>query len=84
MTGSEQLNLAMVVRMFDPAGGGLELYAFKLVQALLQKGHKVTVLCQESKTDFQQPGLTVLTVPKPEKKLCKVERVNYNYAELSK
>ncbi|MDX1985493.1 MAG: glycosyltransferase family 4 protein [Candidatus Obscuribacter sp.] len=84
MAGSEQLNLAMVVRMFDPAGGGLELYAFKLVQALLKKGHKVTVLCQESKTDLQEPGLTVLTVPQPKKKLSKAERLNYNYEELSK
>lgn len=84
MAGSEQLNLAMVVRMFDPSGGGLELYAFKLVQTLLDKGYRVTVLCQENKSDFQHPGLRILTVPEPEKKLSKAERLIYNYEELSK
>lgn len=43
------LHIAMVARVFSERGG-LELYTYKLVQGLLDLGHKVTVICHKDET----------------------------------
>ena len=39
----------MVARVFSDRGG-LELYTYKLVQGLLDLGHRVTVICNKDET----------------------------------
>ena len=51
----------MVVREFSPLGG-LELYAFKLVEGLLERGVKVTVVCQDESAASRRAGLTVVKI----------------------
>lgn len=46
----------MLVRQFSPHGG-LELYAHKVVEGLLQKGVSVTVICQENLSELQDENL---------------------------
>lgn len=43
------LHIAMVARVFSDRGG-LELYTYKLVQGLLDLGHRVTVICNKDET----------------------------------
>ena len=57
---STHTRIAMVMRAFSTSGG-LELYAHKLVEGLLQCGYKVTVLCQRNESNFSHPQLRVAT-----------------------
>jgi len=52
-------HIAMVVRQFSPHGG-LELYAHKLIEGLLASGLKVTVICEENKSEFKHHNLQIL------------------------
>lgn len=56
------LKIAMLMREFSD-NGGLELYALKLVEGLLARGHKVTVICQSNKTTFSHEHLRVVEFP---------------------
>lgn len=51
--------IAVVVRHFSTAGG-LELYAHKIVEGLLQKGLNVTVLCQQNESTLTYRNLKVV------------------------
>lgn len=73
-----RLRLAMVVRLFSPRGG-LELYTHKLVEQLLERGHYVTVICQENQSDLKHDGLKVEFFPKPEPNLSKAERQRHYF-----
>lgn len=55
-------NIAMIVRQFSPHGG-LELYTYKLVEELLARGLKVTVICQQSDASFNSENLTIVKYP---------------------
>lgn len=77
------LNLAIVVRLFSPSGG-LEFYAHRLVQGLLERGHKVTVLCQDNESTLSHPLLTVKTTEKEAAGLSKAEKIKHRFASLSK
>jgi Glycosyltransferase len=78
----KSLNLAMVVRLFSPSGG-LEFYAHRLVQGLLEKGHKVTVLCQDNESKLVHANLTIKTSEKEPAGLSKAEKIRHRFASLS-
>lgn len=78
----KSLNLAMVVRLFSPSGG-LEFYAHRLVQGLLEKGHKVTVLCQDNESKLVHANLTIKTTEKEPTGLSKAEKISHRFASLS-
>lgn len=52
-----ELKIAMLVRQFSPHGG-LELYAHKVVEGLLARGVRVTVVCQENTSELQHENLS--------------------------
>lgn len=38
------MRIALLIERFDPLGGGLERWAWQLAEALIQRGHSITVL----------------------------------------
>lgn len=71
----------MVLRLFSPSGG-LELYALKLVEGLLESGHQVTVICEKDDSGLSHANLTVHQFTPPPKKFRKNERLAY-YLEIT-
>lgn len=55
---SEKLHIALVMRLFS-SQGGLELYALKLIEGLLGRGHKVTVVCEIDESNLSHANLVV-------------------------
>lgn len=54
------LELALIVEQYDPEGGGAERSAAQIVDALLARGHRVTVLAGRCRDDIElPPGLNV-------------------------
>lgn len=72
------LNIAIVVRLFSPSGG-LELYALRLVQGLLQRGHRVTVICQSDEAKLSHHNLTVKTFDQAPRGISKTARLEHIY-----
>ncbi len=65
------------MRQFS-AHGGLELYAHKVVEGLLDSGISVTVVCQDKDSDFTHPDLEfkfIETAPKTKNKKIKLEHL---------
>lgn len=54
------LSIAVVVRQFSPHGG-LELYAHKLIEGLLERGYNITVICQKIESDLNHEKLKVVS-----------------------
>ncbi|MBU6453077.1 MAG: glycosyltransferase family 4 protein [Cyanobacteria bacterium REEB67] len=55
---NKKLRIAMVLRLFSRSGG-LELYALKLVEGLLEDGHSVCVICETNESGLEHPLLKV-------------------------
>ncbi|MBK9618614.1 MAG: glycosyltransferase family 4 protein [Candidatus Obscuribacter sp.] len=72
------LNIAIVVRLFSPSGG-LELYALRLVQGLLQRGHRVTVICQTDESGLSHHNLTIKTFDQAPRGISKSARLVHIY-----
>lgn len=69
--------IAMLMRQFS-AHGGLELYAHKVVEGLLDSGIAVTVVCQERDSDFSHRQLdfkAIESAPKTKNKRVKLEHL---------
>ncbi len=64
----------MAMRTFSPHGG-LELYAHKLIEGLLERGVKVTVICQNVESEYRHKRLEFLEIANAPKGLSKAERV---------
>lgn len=69
--------MAMLARWFS-RHGGLELYCYRLVEELLNRDIKVTVICEENKSDLSHTNLEIIDYGAPYKKLSKGD--NYRYA----
>jgi UDP-glucose:(heptosyl)LPS alpha-1,3-glucosyltransferase len=78
VTISGSMHIAMVLRSFA-TGGGLELYTYKVVEGLLERGHKVTVICEENKTDLVHANLNYVFFAKPKAKSRKAERLKHYF-----
>ncbi len=81
-THNNPLHIAMVVRVFSGTGG-LELYAHKIIEGLLEKGHKLTVICQEKHTDLVHPALKIICLPTPPSHALKYQRLQFLYQQAS-
>jgi glycosyltransferase involved in cell wall biosynthesis len=73
----------MAVRKFS-AGGGLELYALKLVEGLLDRGVAVTVLCQDDEVSLAHKGLTIVKYDSAPKSLSKWQRMKHDFDAVNK
>lgn len=82
-TGKRTLNIAMVVRAFSQKGG-LELYAHRTIEGLLARGHKVTVVCEESDSELTHPNLQISFFPRANKKDRKAARIKHHFEAASK
>jgi glycosyltransferase involved in cell wall biosynthesis len=81
--GKTPLHVAMVMRLFS-SQGGLELYAYKLVEGLLAKGHKVTVICERNEGSIKHDNLNVVHFPAPDESLPKYKRLQHYFFAASK
>lgn len=54
-----RMHIAMVMRQFSTAGG-LELYAHKLIERLLEHNVQVTVVCEKNESALQSKDLAVV------------------------
>ncbi|MFP4104795.1 MAG: glycosyltransferase family 4 protein [Phycisphaerae bacterium] len=47
------MNIALVIERFDPLRGGRETSTAQIAEELSRRGHTVTVLCQQGRTDLE-------------------------------
>jgi len=76
MEATNTLKIAVALRHFSPSGG-LELYALKVVQGLLQDGHRVSVICERDDSKFTHDNLQVHTFAPPNKAASKADKLDY-------
>lgn len=72
------MHVGMVLRQFSPFGG-LELYAFQLVKGLLERGIRVTVICEKDDTGYKHERLNVVTFAAPPKVANKADKIRHYY-----
>lgn len=72
------MHVAMVLRQFSPFGG-LELYAFELVKGLLERGVRVTVICEKDDTNYQHDKLQVVNFDSPPAVANKADKIRHYY-----
>jgi glycosyltransferase involved in cell wall biosynthesis len=72
----------MVLRQFSPYGG-LELYAFQLVKGLLERGMRVTVVCEKDDTNWQHERLKVVNFAAPPTGSSKADKIRHYYQAAS-
>lgn len=73
----------MVVRSFSSAGG-LELYAHKLIEGLLSKGLRITVICEESASDFRHKNLSLVEMGSQPGRQPKWQRLQNHFIAASR
>jgi glycosyltransferase involved in cell wall biosynthesis len=78
----EPLHIATCVRSFSE-NGGLELYAHRIVEGLLERGHRVTVICEVSDSKLSHPSLEKLYFP-PAPEGRKADRISHHFKAASK
>jgi glycosyltransferase involved in cell wall biosynthesis len=80
---AEPLHIATVVRSFSETGG-LELYAHRIVEGLLARGHRVTVICEVSDSMLAHPSLKKLYFPPAPEGVRKADRISHHFTAASK
>jgi glycosyltransferase involved in cell wall biosynthesis len=80
---NKPLHIAMVTRLFSTSGG-LELYTHKVIEELLLRGHKVSVVCESANSSYTHERLSVHTFASPPKSVSKGERLKYYYNATSR
>ena len=81
--GVGPLHIAMAVRSFSE-NGGLELYAHRTVEGLLERGHKVTVVCEVSDSKLTHANLEKLYFPPAPEGVPKAARISHHFSAASK
>ena len=79
---SRGVKVAMLVRNFSKSGG-LELYAYKLIEGLLAHGLDITVICQGAQAQLEHPKLKVVQVSAHEAEANKAQQLEYYFKEFS-
>jgi glycosyltransferase involved in cell wall biosynthesis len=82
-TNDRALRIAMVVRAFSEKGG-LELYAHRTIEGLLERGHFVTVVCEESDSNLTHQNLKISFFEKANKKDRKATRIKHHFEAATK
>lgn len=72
------MHVAMVLRQFSPFGG-LELYTFELVKGLLNRGIRVTVICEKDETNYRHEKLNVVNFAPPPSGANKADKIRHYY-----
>ncbi len=72
------MHVAMVLRQFSPYGG-LELYAFQLVKGLLERGIRVTVICEKDDTGYEHERLKVVNFAAPPAVANKSDKIRHYF-----
>lgn len=72
------MHVGMVLRQFSPFGG-LELYSFQLVKGLLERGIRVTVICEKDDTGYTHEQLKVVNFTAPPKVANKADKIRHYY-----
>jgi glycosyltransferase involved in cell wall biosynthesis len=72
------MHVAMVLRQFSPFGG-LELYAFELVKGLLERGFRVTVICEKDDTGYKHERLNIVTFAPPPASATRADKIRHYY-----
>lgn len=57
------MRIALVIEHYDPPRGGAELSSSQIVDALVERGHDLTVLAGRCPDGFRAPGVTVHRCP---------------------
>ena|GEM_PF-504617 len=83
MNSSTKLKIAMVVRSFSTSGG-LELYAHKTVEGLLERGHLVTVICEENHSLLTNERLSFQYFSVPKQDMPKAKRLEHYFEAASR
>lgn len=78
LLGLEGKHVAMLTRWFSESGG-LELYCHRLTEELLKRDTKITVICEENKSEFTHPNLEVIDYGTPFKKISKGDTYRYAF-----
>ena len=78
LIGVEGKHVAMLSRWFS-RHGGLELYCHRLVEELLDRQVKVTVVCEENKSDLKHANLEIIDYGPSYKKLSKGDTYRYAF-----
>jgi glycosyltransferase involved in cell wall biosynthesis len=73
----------MLVRSFSESGG-LELYAHRLVEGLLARGHRVTVICEVSDSQLQHAELEKLFFSPAPLSMSKAARIKHYFFTASR
>ena len=76
------IRAAILVRNFSTSGG-LELYAHKLVEGLLEQGLNITVICENAQSQLNHSQLKVEQIPPSKAKSSKKARINHDFTEFS-
>ena len=82
-TSHQVLQIAMVVRAFSQKGG-LELYTHRTIEGLLERGHHVTVICEESDSSLTHENLKISFFEKANKKDRKAKRIKHHFEAATK
>jgi glycosyltransferase involved in cell wall biosynthesis len=77
------MRIAMVLTSFSQSGG-LELYAHKLVEGLLQRGHSVCVICEKKESPYCHEKLEVVQYAQAPPRSKKWQRILHAYEHASK
>ena len=57
----QPMRLAVVIERYDPDAGGAEKSTAQIVDALLERGHHVTLIAGSAKPDVVRPGVNGLS-----------------------
>ncbi len=79
----DKLKIIMAVRSFSEHGG-LELYAHRTIEGLVERGHHVTVVCEESDSSFAHGNCEKEFFEKANCRLRKSDRIKHHYLAATK
>lgn len=81
-SGWNAVKVAMLVRNFS-SHGGLELYAYQLVQGLLSRGLHVTVLCEKADINLDDKNFKLVQITPNKPKANKVRQIEHCIKEFT-
>lgn len=79
----EKTHIAFVMRLFS-SQGGLELYALKLIEGLLEIGsYRISVICERDESGLSHPSLQVFNFEAPAPGSSKWQKIEHYYKAAS-
>lgn len=75
-------HIGMAVRIFG-SRGGLELYTHKIVEGLLERGARVSVICEENQSDLAHKNICFHSWAPPPSQLSRRQQMIYRFRAAS-